>query len=94
MLGAEEVVCFLKAVPSLKARAALTIAYAAELHASEAASIKVADIDSRRMVTHRLTNHGGQSAQAKIVPEYEGVTRRVRVDRLASTQKPQTRSMA
>ena len=50
VLGADEVVCFLEAVPSLKARAALTTAYAAGRRASEAASIKVADIDSSRMV--------------------------------------------
>jgi hypothetical protein len=50
VLGADEVVRFLKAVPSLKARAALTTAYAAGLRASEAASLKVANIDSSRMV--------------------------------------------
>lgn len=50
ILSADEVVRFLEAVPSLKARAALTTAYAAGLRASEAASLKVADIDSDRMV--------------------------------------------
>ena len=40
VLGADEVVRFLEAVPSLKARAALTTAYAAGLRASEAASLK------------------------------------------------------
>ena len=37
VLGADEVVRFLEAVPSLKSRAALTTAYAAGLRASEAA---------------------------------------------------------
>ena len=46
ILSADEVVRFLEAVPSLKARAALTTAYAAGLRASEAVSLKVADIDS------------------------------------------------
>jgi site-specific recombinase XerD len=41
---------FLDAVASLKARAALTTAYAAGLCASEAVSLKVTDIDSDRMV--------------------------------------------
>src|SRR3954451_3616899 len=52
VLSADEVVAFLEAVPGLKARAALTTAYAAGLRASEAAGIKVANIDSRR---HRRT---------------------------------------
>ena len=50
ILSADEVVRFLEAVPSLKARAALTTAYAAGLRASEAVSLKMADIDSGRMV--------------------------------------------
>lgn len=50
ILGADEVVRFLEAVPSLKTRVALTTAYAAGLRASEAVSLKVADIDSARMV--------------------------------------------
>jgi integrase/recombinase XerD len=50
ILGADEVVRFLEAVPSLKTRVALTTAYAAGLRASEAVSLKVADIDSVRMV--------------------------------------------
>ena len=44
VLSADEVVRFLEAVPSLKSRAALTTAYAAGLRASEAVSLKVADI--------------------------------------------------
>jgi integrase/recombinase XerD len=50
ILGADEVVRFLEAVPSLKTRVALTTAYAAGLRASEAVSLKVTDIDSARMV--------------------------------------------
>jgi site-specific recombinase XerD len=40
----------LEAVPSLKTRVALTTAYAAGLRASEAVGLKVANIDSVRMV--------------------------------------------
>ncbi len=50
ILGADEVVRFLEAVTSLKTRTALTTAYAAGLRASEAVSLKVADIDSSRML--------------------------------------------
>jgi integrase/recombinase XerD len=50
ILSADEVVRFLEAVPSLKTRAALTTAYGAGLRASEAVGLKVANIDSDRMV--------------------------------------------
>ena len=62
VLSTEEVVRFLEAVPSLKCRAALTTAYAAGLRASEVASLKVADIDSSRMV---IRVEQGKSAPAK-----------------------------
>jgi integrase/recombinase XerD len=60
MLSAEEVVRFLEAVPSLKCRAALTTAYATGLRASEVASLKVADIDSSRMVVRIEQGKGGR----------------------------------
>jgi integrase/recombinase XerD len=60
VLSAEEVVRFLEAVPSLKCRAALTTAYAAGLRASEVASLKVADIDSSRMVIRVEQGKGGR----------------------------------
>ncbi len=51
VLNADEVVRFLEAVPSLKARIALTTAYAAGLRAGEVARLKLSDIDSgRRMI--------------------------------------------
>ena len=49
VLSAEEVVRFLEAIPSLKSRTALTTVYAAGLRVSEVVSLKVADIDSKRM---------------------------------------------
>ncbi len=54
VLSAEEVVWFLKAVPSLKTRTALTTAYAAGLRASETVSLKTGDIDSGRMVNRSI----------------------------------------
>jgi integrase/recombinase XerD len=60
VLNADEVVRFLEAVPSLKTRVALTTAYAAGLRASEAVSLKVADIDSVRMVIRVEHGKGGK----------------------------------
>ena len=48
MLSGEEVIRFLEAVSSLKARVALTTAYAAGLRVSEVTSLKITDIDSVR----------------------------------------------
>jgi integrase/recombinase XerD len=52
VLGADEVVRFLEAVPSLKARTALTTAYAAGLRVSEVTRLRARDIDSGRMMIH------------------------------------------
>ena len=60
VLSADEVVRFLEAVPSLKTRAALTTAYAAGLRASEAVGLKVADVDSGRMVIRVEHGKGGK----------------------------------
>lgn len=60
VLNADEVVRFLEAVPSLKTRAALTTAYAAGLRASEAVGLKIADIDSVRMVIRVEHGKGGK----------------------------------
>ena len=75
VLSADEVVRFLEAVPSLKARAALTTAYAAGLRASEAASIKVADIDSARMVIRVEQGKGGRDRYVMLSPQLLGILR-------------------
>ena len=75
VLGADEVVRFLEAVSSLKARAALTTAYAAGLRASEAASLKVADIDSSRMVIHVEQGKGGRDRYVMLSPQLLGILR-------------------
>jgi integrase len=64
ILSADEVVRLLEAVASLKARAALTTAYAAGLRASEAISLKVADIDSARIL---IQVHHGKGAKDRTV---------------------------
>ena len=75
VLGADEVVRFLEAVPSLKARAALTTAYAAGLRASEAASLKVANIDSSRMVIRIEQGKGGRDRYVMLSPQLLGILR-------------------
>lgn len=60
VLNADEVIRFLEAVPSLKVRAALTTAYAAGLRASETVRLRVADIDSGRMVIQVVQGKGGK----------------------------------
>jgi len=75
VLSADEVVRFLEAVPSLKARAALTTACAAGLRASEAASIKVADIDSARMVIRVEQGKGGRDRYVMLSPQLLGILR-------------------
>jgi site-specific recombinase XerD len=50
VLSFEEVHRFFAAIPSFKYRTLLMFAYAAGLRVSEAASVRVADIDSQRMV--------------------------------------------
>ncbi len=50
VLSPDEVARLLDAAPGLKYRAALSVAYGAGLRASEVVSLKIADIDSARMV--------------------------------------------
>ena len=75
VLGADEVVRFLEAVPSLKSRAALTTAYAAGLRASEAASLKVGHIDSSRMVIRIEQGKGGRDRYVMLSPQLLGILR-------------------
>src|SRR5207245_2989545 len=50
VLSPEEVARLLNAAPGLKYKAALSVAYGAGLRAAEVVSLKVCDIDSRRMI--------------------------------------------
>jgi site-specific recombinase XerD len=50
VLSPEEVARLLNAAPGLKYKAALSVAYGAGLRAAEVVSLKVSDIDSKRMV--------------------------------------------
>ena len=75
VLNADEVVRFLEAVPSLKTRAALTTAYAAGLRASEAVGLKVADIDSGRMVIRVEQGKGGKDRYVMLSAQLLGILR-------------------
>src|SRR4249920_1714508 len=75
VLDADEVVRFLEAVSSLKTRAALTTAYAAGLHASEAVGLKVADIDSVRMVIRVEHGKGGKDRYVMLSAQLLGILR-------------------
>ena len=66
---------FLEAVSSLKARVALTTAYAAGLRVSEVAALKVRDIDSRRMVVRIERGKGGKERYAMLSETLLGILR-------------------
>ena len=75
ILSADEVVRFLEAVPSLKTRTALTMAYAAGLRASEAVSLKVADIDSSRMLIQVRHGKGAKDRTVMLSPQLLAILR-------------------
>jgi len=75
VLSADEVVRFLEAVPSLKTRAALTTAYAAGLRASEAVGLRVANIDSGRMVIRVEHGKGGKDRYVMLSAQLLGILR-------------------
>jgi site-specific recombinase XerD len=66
VLGGDEIVRFLESVSSLKARVALTTAYAAGLRVSEVVVLKVSDIDSGRMVMRIEHGKGGKERYAML----------------------------
>src|SRR5271165_6761642 len=60
VLSTDEVARFLAGVPNLKHRMALTTAYAAGLRVSEVVRLKIADIDSARMLLRVEQGKGGK----------------------------------
>jgi integrase/recombinase XerD len=61
----EEVMQLLDAVPNIKHRAALMTCYAAGLRVSEAVSLRLSDLDSRRML---IFVHDGKMRKDRLVP--------------------------
>src|SRR5271165_2441668 len=80
VLSADEVVRFLEAVSSLKARVALTTAYAAGLRVSEVAALKISDIDTCRMVLRIERGKGGKERYA-MLSEFQGLASSSRASR-------------
>jgi integrase/recombinase XerD len=68
VLSLEEVLCFFRALPSLRNRAILMTAYAAGLRVSEVVSLRVEDIDSRRMVIHVRRGKGHKQRYVMLSP--------------------------
>ena len=69
ILSADEVVRFLTAVPSLKHRTALMTAYAAGLRVSEVVRLKLADIDSSRMLIRVEQGKDGRDRYIMLSPQ-------------------------
>src|SRR6266446_5049706 len=68
VLSPEEVARLLDAAPSLKYKAALSVAYGAGLRASEIISLKIEDIDSTRMVIRVEQGKGRKDRYVMLSP--------------------------
>ena len=68
VLSPEEVARLLDAAPGLKYKAALSVAYGAGLRASEVVSLKIADIDSTRMVIRVEQGKGRKDRYVMLSP--------------------------
>src|SRR2546425_1726481 len=68
VLSPEEVACLLDAAPGLKYKAALSVAYGAGLRAAEVISLKIGDIDSKRMVIRVEQGKGRKDRYVMLSP--------------------------
>jgi integrase/recombinase XerD len=75
VLSADEVVRFLQAVPGLRNRAALTTAYGAGLRVSEVTTLRIADIDSGRMLIRVEQGKGGKDRYVMLSPQLLAILR-------------------
>jgi site-specific recombinase XerD len=69
VLSPEEVARLLDAAPGLKYKAALSVAYGAGLRAAEVISLKVGDIDSKRMVIRVEQGKGRKDRYVMLSPQ-------------------------
>ena len=69
VLSQEEVARFLEAAPGPKYKAALSTAYGAGLRVSEVVSLKVSDIDSKRMMLRIEQGKGRKDRHAMLSPQ-------------------------
>ena len=75
MLSSDEVARLLAATTCLKHRAALSVAYGAGLRVAEVASLKVGDIDSKRMLIVVERGKGGRGRHALLSADLLGLLR-------------------
>jgi integrase/recombinase XerD len=68
VLSPEEVARLLNAAPGLKYKAALSVAYGAGLRAAEVISLKVCDIDSKRMIIRVEQGKGHKDRNVMLSP--------------------------
>jgi integrase/recombinase XerD len=68
VLSPGEVARLLDAAPGLKYKAALSVAYGAGLRATEVISLKISDIDSKRMVIRVEQGKGGKDRYVMLSP--------------------------
>jgi integrase/recombinase XerD len=68
VLSPEEVARLLDAAPGLKYKAALSVAYGAGLRAAEVVSLKISDIDSKRMVIRVEQGKGRKDRYVMLSP--------------------------
>ncbi|CCD86216.1 putative integrase/recombinase y4qK [Bradyrhizobium sp. ORS 285] len=68
VLSVEEVARLLDAVPGLKYKAALSVACGAGLRANEVVSLKISDIDSKRMIIRVEQGKGGKDRNVMLSP--------------------------
>jgi len=68
VLSVEEVARLLDAAPGLKYKAALSVAYGAGLRANEVVSLKVSDIDSKRMIIRVEQGKGRKDRYVMLSP--------------------------
>jgi len=69
ILSVEEVTRLIQCAGSLKYQAALSVAYGAGLRASEITHLKIADVDSKRMILRIEQGKGGRDRHAMLSPE-------------------------
>ena len=68
VLSPEEVARLLDAAPGLKYKAALSVAYGAGLRATEVVSLKISDIDSKRMIIRVEQGKGRKDRNVMLSP--------------------------
>lgn len=76
VLDQDEVAEFFACIPSLKYRAALMLCYGAGLRISEAVSIRLGDIDSKRMLIRVEQGKGKKDRYAMLPPRLLAILRR------------------